>query len=312
MQRIPIWKRRKAPSGFWLVLVFVVVFVSAYIAWHWWATLSMPDKIVSYLPDAVPMVVAIVGIIMSYKQPERRNHLRTTLVLVSTGILGTVVIAWARHRVEEKQNQAESQKVSQMEQAFSADLKEQLIKQKDDLMKAFRAEAKTPAEQAFLDRVAPIAKMDFGFANDSTGGYDNVLNVPVSGMVLGGPPRHVGNIRGLPFPSRLASFKLAGRVTSKPSAKNAHIWIRICDGCDWSKISEGFRAPQYGPNALTEVDKQIGDIPAGAVLPIGDFEIALPLHPTENITIGVGYTCDNCAPVDPKQMKKLKIHAPLK
>src|SRR5439155_22979784 len=120
-----------------------------------------------YLPDAVPMVVAIVGIIMSYKQPERRNHLRTTLVLVSTGILGTVVIAWARHRVEEKQNQAESQKVSQMEQAFSADLKEQLIKQKDDLMKAFRAEVKNTAEQAFLDRVAPIAKKYLDLVNDS-------------------------------------------------------------------------------------------------------------------------------------------------
>jgi hypothetical protein len=39
------------------------------------------DELLSYLQDLIPMAIAVVGIIMSYKQPEKRNHALTTTVL---------------------------------------------------------------------------------------------------------------------------------------------------------------------------------------------------------------------------------------
>lgn len=156
-----------------------------------------------------------------------------------------------------------------------------------------------------------LVTMDFGFSNETTGEYNNVLNTIVPNYILG-PPRHVGELKGIPLPTKPVSFKLVGRVTSKSPAKNAHVWVRICGECDWLKIPEGFTRPTYGPNTLIEIDKPLGDIPAGPIVVIGDFVIAMPVSSADTIEMGVGYTCDSCAPADSKQQEKLTIHAPLK
>jgi hypothetical protein len=54
--------------------------------------------ILSILADLVPMAVAIVGIIMSYRTPTREHHFRVTLILVFTGLFGTGILTLNRIR----------------------------------------------------------------------------------------------------------------------------------------------------------------------------------------------------------------------
>lgn len=54
--------------------------------------------VLSVLADFVPMAVAIVGIIMSYRTPTREHHFRTTLILVFTGLVGTGILTLNRIR----------------------------------------------------------------------------------------------------------------------------------------------------------------------------------------------------------------------
>jgi len=39
----------------------------------------------SVMADLVPMAIALVGIIISYKIPRKEHHLRTTLILIACG-----------------------------------------------------------------------------------------------------------------------------------------------------------------------------------------------------------------------------------
>src|SRR5208282_2695605 len=54
----------------------------------------------SLMADFVPMAIATVGIIMSYRTPKKEHHLRTTLILVFCGLFGTGVLSLARLRNE--------------------------------------------------------------------------------------------------------------------------------------------------------------------------------------------------------------------
>ncbi len=56
------------------------------------------DQTLSWLSDFVPMSIALVGIIMSYKQPREKNHLAATTVLILAGVVGTGVLHWSRAR----------------------------------------------------------------------------------------------------------------------------------------------------------------------------------------------------------------------
>jgi hypothetical protein len=73
--------------------VIVLVLVGAVVR-HW------TDTTLPLLADAVPMLIAIVGVVMSYKQPKRENHLVTTIVLIMFGLAGTGIMSWTRVRSE--------------------------------------------------------------------------------------------------------------------------------------------------------------------------------------------------------------------
>jgi hypothetical protein len=274
----------------------------------------MLDSILSWLVLWIPVVLGVVVIAIPAKHEDKPGHMRWRYALGACLILYGGLAWWQQSRertAEEKRAQEEQAKPQKLKQDLHSDFQVQLDQQKKDLILAFVSQAKTPAEREFVERVAPLARMDFGFSNEATGGYDNRLDTIVPNYIIG-PARHIGNLKGLPFPTKPVSFKLVGRVSSKLSVKNAHVWVTICNGCDWLKVPDGFKAPDYGPNVLTQLDKPLGDIPAGPIMPIGDFQIAMPVDSQDMVEIGVGYTCDNCAPADMKQQKKLIIHAPLK
>ena len=58
------------------------------------------DTALPLLADAVPMLVAIAGVVMSYKQPKRESHFMATVVLFTVGLTGTGIMSWTRIRSE--------------------------------------------------------------------------------------------------------------------------------------------------------------------------------------------------------------------
>jgi hypothetical protein len=53
-------------------------------------------KFLAIASDFIPMAIAVAGIIMSYKQPQKESHLKTTLVLLAVGFFGTAILSWTR------------------------------------------------------------------------------------------------------------------------------------------------------------------------------------------------------------------------
>jgi hypothetical protein len=53
-------------------------------------------KILAVVSDFIPLAIAVGGIIMSYKQPPEKSHLKTTLILLGVGIVGTLILSWTR------------------------------------------------------------------------------------------------------------------------------------------------------------------------------------------------------------------------
>jgi hypothetical protein len=82
-------------SRIYLVAPLIFVLGIAGIILRIWIDAALP-----LLADAIPMLIAIVGVVMSYKQPKRENHLVTTVVLVVLGMLGTGIMFWTRIRSE--------------------------------------------------------------------------------------------------------------------------------------------------------------------------------------------------------------------
>jgi hypothetical protein len=56
------------------------------------------DATLSWAADSVPMAIALVGIIMSYKQIDKDSHFTATVVLVIVGFVGTSILHWSRTR----------------------------------------------------------------------------------------------------------------------------------------------------------------------------------------------------------------------
>lgn len=52
----------------------------------------------SLLADLVPMMLAVIGIIMSYKTPTKEHHNRTTIILFCAGLVGTAIVSLNRIR----------------------------------------------------------------------------------------------------------------------------------------------------------------------------------------------------------------------
>jgi hypothetical protein len=150
-----------------------------------------------------------------------------------------------------------------------------------------------------------LAKVNFGFA-DEKGDMENVLSTPTPNLILG-PGRLIGpNLPPLPMPSKVVAFHLLGRVTGDVAAKNLHVFVKICGGCDYVSLPPDFLRPVLWPSLKTDADKVFGDVPAGPQLVIGEFQIAFPLH-GDLAEVSVAYTCDNCLPATSKYAKNLYI-----
>ncbi len=105
----------------------------------------MLDKILSVLQDLIPMAVAIIGIIMSYKQPGSKSHKLTTIVLIVAGLAGSGILTWARMRADS----AHGTEVAKQHQDLEG-LKGELQKTKDENAKDIKG-VRTQLDQIIAD-----------------------------------------------------------------------------------------------------------------------------------------------------------------
>ena len=92
-----ILRRERILSALAIVGIAGILLSNRYL-WH----LGRPhlDTVLPILSDFVPIAMALVGIIMSYKQPKRESHLWTTVILLSACFIGTGILSWTRIRNE--------------------------------------------------------------------------------------------------------------------------------------------------------------------------------------------------------------------
>jgi hypothetical protein len=57
-----------------------------------WRTLGT-NTALPILADATPVLLAIVGVVMSYIQPKRENHRATTFILIVAGLIGSAILS---------------------------------------------------------------------------------------------------------------------------------------------------------------------------------------------------------------------------
>src|ERR1017187_3862924 len=67
--------------------------------------------LLSMLADFVPMAIALVGIVMSYRAPKKEHHFRTTVILIGAGLAGTGIMSWTRIN-NERAHRAEVEKLN--------------------------------------------------------------------------------------------------------------------------------------------------------------------------------------------------------
>jgi hypothetical protein len=101
---IPPWRRRRLQVRFPICIsVGGIIGGGAVLAVRWlYIHPSNPavGSALSVMADFVPMAIAVVGIVMSYRTPKKEHHLRTTLILITCGFVGTGIMSLVRMRGE--------------------------------------------------------------------------------------------------------------------------------------------------------------------------------------------------------------------
>src|SRR5256885_704210 len=53
-----------------------------------------------FASDAMPFVVAVIGIVLSFKQPPEGSHRKTTVSLIVLGLIGSGITTWSHLAAE--------------------------------------------------------------------------------------------------------------------------------------------------------------------------------------------------------------------
>ena len=84
------WNTRLRP--YILLLVTPVVFLALLNCF----LIFGAGAVLPLLSDLVPILIAIIGIILSYRQPKKESHAVVTLILAVAGLTGSGILSWTR------------------------------------------------------------------------------------------------------------------------------------------------------------------------------------------------------------------------
>jgi hypothetical protein len=317
-----------------LLLVAVACISLIGICLRLWTDTALP-----LLADAVPMLVAIAGVVMSYKQPKRESHLMTTIVLFAVGVTGTAVMSWTRIRTEHSHNAEVRSLTDRMDT-----VKDQNTK---ILLALHTQPAKIGAQEAELERRQDIQKVLRGeyilsHENVSPGLIAGTEYPPAEWMnkrlrELGerwavNPPSAPQPIIVAPEPklarmqfsfwsdapnsSDLVPIKeitvpLNGKTVTleftvgnmgEATAQNVDIWIRLCITCSFAREPEGFQ--QFKGMPSTDRTRTLARLSVNTWMEKMTAEVVPP--PVGDFYVDFISSCDTCGSKQNKE--NFKVH----
>lgn len=323
-------------------LCVAVIFALSVILWHHYGTArSLP-----VLADITPILLAIVGIVMSYIQPRRETHIVTTIVLIVAGLGGSAVLSLNRIRGD----------AFHLTEMSSIGIKLDAVQRQNTILENFLLSAKSTGKISEVDRrkgIESVLRNEFILSHN-----------PIDPEILAGnkmPPQDWMNKRLqemgetwkvareeplaapnvveqlMPEPKNakvefsfdqddwshgplttiedpinggMVSVSIAAMVLGDTPAENLQIWIRECVGCDWqSPLPIGFAPsdPETPFDRVTLIPELLPNVKTRK----WDFTIRLPIFPKANsLGIACYYACKNCGPVDWKNPQMLWVKQP--
>jgi hypothetical protein len=303
------------------------------------------DICLPILADMTPVLLAVVGVIMSYIQPKKESHLITTIVLVIAGLLGTAVLSLNRIRSED------------IHRAEIGDLngKMDFVRNQNTNLSNFLLSSKNTG-MSEADRrkgIETVLRNKYILTHD-----------PIDPEILAGnqmppqdwmnqelasmgehwkveEPKHSPNLptiiqQAAPEPKQaqiafsfwqptLGPDNIATHLETHISnevevtitainisdvpAENVNLWLRACASCAW--ISVPPELTQNDPDTPWDRIAFASEMLPNVALPRWKLRISAPVFPrASSIQIGGYYACKNCAPVDWKKPQVLLVSDP--
>jgi hypothetical protein len=285
------------------------------------------DASLAILADATPILLAVVGVVMSYEQPKKDSHLATTVILFAAGLAGSIVLTLNRlhsettHRIEVK----------------TLGVKIDAVGTQNTKLSNFLIEARTTGKMSELDRRKGI---------ESTLRSEYILSHnPVDPQILAGnaqlpqewenrrladlgekwtvsaAPKIVPSEAGTQAPElekpRLlftlwdekagvddpvllkyiapdhdGNFPVEFAITnpSEVAAESPEIWLKICDGCSFVGEPTGFDRP-VGMEERSRHKSWMTQNPGTST---EKFTVLIKRSENSAFQIGIHYACKNC------------------
>jgi len=212
--RILRWKiqlRNMPLAKFWGIAIGATVLCVP--LWRHFGT----DIALPVLADATPILLAIVGVVMSYIQPRRESHRATTFILIVAGLLGSAVLSANRIRSEASHRNEVSNLGSKMDE----------VRHQNDVLSAFLLAARNTGKMSEVDRrkgIETVLRNEYILSHD-----------PIDPEILAGnkmPPQEWtnGRLKAMGEDWKVAEVKAAPTVVQQaPEPEKARLVFSLWD-----------------------------------------------------------------------------------
>jgi hypothetical protein len=296
------------------------------------------------LADATPLLLALVGIIMSYIQPRRASHNLTTAVLIMAGLIGTVILSWNRTRTEsahqtemtslgtkvdrvEEQNTKlgnfllgakDTGKMSETDRKRGIEnvLRNEYILSQNPVDPEILAGNQYPPEAWMNKRLREMGE-SWEFAKTPTKAVATTIiqqiapepkkaEIEASFYKEDMVERPSHEINAIVDASDLRTFNVDVTMFAIGTpAKKVQMWFRICKTCTWASEPVGSTSVPEHP-----LDREFTqeEMMPNVALPKITLSIKRAEYPrTSKVEIAFYYACDNCPNVDSKKPTALWV-----
>jgi hypothetical protein len=318
-----------------LLLIGLIVVSLIGICLRLWTDTALP-----LLADAVPMLVAIAGVVMSYKQPKRESHLMATVVLFAVGIVGTGVMSWTRIRTERAHRQEvkdlngrvdvvrdqNTQILLRLSAGPKPGTKEAELARRRAIQEALRGEYILSHENISPGLLAGNELPPADWMNKrlrELGEKWTVTPPPLGPIDSTTPPkahldygfyvlgqREAPREIDAPTVDGITTVKVVVVGTGTATLHNVSVWLRLGIGCEYAKEPSGVGAqPFVTGSEPTDREWKFPQVYPGVASPAMTADVKGPSRGMDFV-IGVFYACDECGPVnwDEGRQHPLTVH----
>jgi hypothetical protein len=231
------------------------------------------ERCLPILADAFPLVLAVAGIIMSYRPPKKERHTLATVVLLVVGILGCVVLELVRSHSETVHNtevvtlqtkidvvrdqntkllsslisSPRDTSLSEVEQRKRIEdlLRNEYILSTNPVDPAILAGIKMPPDDWMNEQLAKMG-VKWKFKGEvAANAYNAPAEKPEQPRIVFGfyDPNfsdQPATFRIDPMVNDVATFDVGFKVLGSVTAQHVQVWVRKPDSATWVSIAPGY------------------------------------------------------------------------